>query len=182
MVIGLIALGSVLYFVVASQAQNETVFERVGVVDDTSLALKRIQDHLRQAYMVAPTPTTGSTSTASLTYRGVVVTGTGASRTFALHDFRLDCSQPGSVAGTYACVETDQTTGAAVTQLTDLVGPMGGTFTVNAPPSASAGLPRVDIAVTHRIQRNGANVKLTSSVQPRNCQTTGLVSGACPFP
>lgn len=176
MVIGLVALAAVLFFIASSQQHNEQVFERVGAVDDTSLALKRVQDQLRQAYKITPTPATGTAQSGTLTYQAIVRTGAS----YGLHSFLLDCTQAGATSGTYKCVKTDQNTGTSEVILADLVAPTASVFTVRAP--GTNGLPRVDLTVTHRIVRGGAKVRLTSSVQPRNCQTTPLTAGACPFP
>jgi hypothetical protein len=176
MVIGLIAIFAVLYVVVASQRQNNDVFDRVGAVDETSLALKNVQAELRTAYKVTPMPASGTTTSGTLGYQAVVSSG----GTFSLHTFVLDCTVAGTTTGTYKCVKTDQTAGTSTTVLQDLVSPVASTFTVHAP--GTVGLPRVDIAVTHRVTGGGPTVKISSSVQPRNCQTTALVSGACSFP
>jgi prepilin-type N-terminal cleavage/methylation domain-containing protein len=176
MVIGLVAIFAVLYFVVASQQQNNDVFDRVGAVDETSQALKNVQNDLRTAYKITPMPASGTTASGTLGYQAVVSSG----GTYSLHTFLLDCTVAGTTAGMYKCVRTDQTAGTSTIVLENLTSPVSSTFTVHAP--GTVGLPRVDISVTHRVTGNGPTVKISSSVQPRNCQTTALVSGACSFP
>lgn len=176
MVIGLIAIFAVGYFVAVSQRQNNDVFDRVGAVDETSLALKNVQADLRTAYKITPMPASGTTSSGTLGYQAVVSSG----GSYTLHTFLLDCTVAGTVSGTFKCVRTDQTAGTSTVVLQDLTSPVSSTFTVHAP--GTVGLPRVDISVTHRVTGNGPTVKISSSVQPRNCQTTALVSGACTFP
>jgi len=175
-VIGLIALFAVLAFIVESQVHNNRVYDRVSATDESALGLQSLQDSLRVAYSISPAPTSGTQTSGTLTYTGLVQEGSS----YLLHTYTVDCTGAGTAAGTSRCTRTDTTDGTGDTLVDDVVGSTDSIFTVHA--AGSTGLPRVDIVLTRRTRDDRPPVRLQSSVTPRNCQITATTNGACPFP
>lgn len=172
MTVGLVLVFAAVATFESGLISSDRTTRRTASLDDARVAMKRMTDDLRQALTVAPA--SGQGPAVALT----IYTG----GTPATHTVRWDCDQPGSAAGSKACVRFDDTLGTSERLIDGLDGSVARTFTI-VPPVGNAVSPSVEVDLTAAVSDSAAGGKqregigLRTSVTPRNCRD-GYFAGA----